>query len=74
MALMCFFNKKYYSQTVRGLVDQVHVYFSGANGYVAPGSEGASAPCMGLPGKAEASSYVPGHILMYNKNLSKVCS
>ena len=55
-------------------MDQVHVYFSGTDGYGAPGSEGDFAPCMRLTGKAEAPSYVPGHIFMYNKNVSKVCS
>ena len=61
------------SQTVRGLVDQVHVYFSGTDGYGALGSDGVSASCMRL---SEASSYTPGpgHILVYNKNVSKVCS
>ena len=35
-------------------MDQVHVYFSGTDGYGAPGSEGDFAPCMRLTGKAEA--------------------
>ena len=46
-----FFLQKYYSQTVRVLTDQVHV-FHVLTVRGLSGSEGPFTPCMGLPGNA----------------------